>query len=906
MDILHNNPYRLLGVYSNSPTKERLANHNRIKAFLKVGKQVSFPLDLPLYLPPLNRTEASVAEAEAKLALPKDQIAYAQFWFVKATPLDEIAFKNLQAGDISKAEEIWLKKECASSLQNLIVCALICEEYDNAIAYAETLYGNAQHVAQFVDAINGTGASADAESLAFSFLDTLCDEAGGNTLLPFVTNGEWRTHVKEKSVKPLVESIQAAIATAKKSKKEGPEARLEAGETLMENTKSTLSLLKEFLPETDLRYQMTADKLGLEILQCGIDYYNGSEEEEAAYKAIDLIRYAQSIAVGKIAKDRCDENLNIMERNLEDLPPIEVLLQHKAILAILDAFTLKPKQIDHAIQLMKDCVPYVVAVKEKLGRTHPYYLTISTRIVDNALSHVIAEVNGALREDSSSALKSTLAKAWRAQLYMDKFDLRPEYKDGRYKQNKDALHDIIDKRHGFSSGSPLTDIFQGTGWCKFGGGYEIDLRTDDEFFLSCHNSTQFRAYVKRFPYGKHLAQAKKKIEELSFLEAKTIADFQKFVNEFPNSPLKGNALAAISKFVKEENERKARIAKQEQALAACRTVKDVFALYSREKANGISEKAASLKAFELSTTKQDCLEIIELFGRHSPGGSKAHSKVQEIEEKLGKEKKAKRRKLLRMAVSSIIFVSIIISYLIGGGNGINMLLLILAPPALSFLAFRVVRSEDGRDKGLGIFAGVIVFLVMAAFSAATANILAYEKAQAEEVDQATAPTTSDTTGQTDTLADSALVDESEYDELFDNSDYDTYINNQLPTGAKPYKAFYRTRTGENYLDFKTSGNDYVIIVRDYKTSKVVNHVYVRAGERGRLYLPNGTYNIYFYGGKGWNPLMENGNVVGGFVSGGSISKDGPVRLHDEYGEYTLYPVKNGNLHLESATSDEAF
>ena len=92
MNILQSNPYRLLGVYSNTPTKERLANHNRMKAFLKVGKPVSFPLDLSNYLSPINRTEALVADAEAKLTLPKDQILYAQFWFLKTTPLDDVAF----------------------------------------------------------------------------------------------------------------------------------------------------------------------------------------------------------------------------------------------------------------------------------------------------------------------------------------------------------------------------------------------------------------------------------------------------------------------------------------------------------------------------------------------------------------------------------------------------------------------------------------------------------------------------------------------------------------------------------------------------------------------------------------------------------------------------------------------
>ncbi len=406
-----------------------------------------------------------MAEAEAKLALPKDQIAYAQFWFVKATPLDEIAFKNLQAGDISKAEEIWRKKECASSLQNLIVCALISGKYDSAISHAETLYGNAQHVAQFVDAINGTGASTDAESLAFSFLDTLCDEAGGNTMLPFVTNGEWRTHVKEKSVKPLVESIQAAIATAKKSKEEGPEARLEAGETLMENTKSTLSLLKEFLPETDLRYQMTADKLGLEILQCGIDYYNGSEEEEAAYKAIDLIRYAQKIVVGQMAKDRCRENVDILQENINNLPPSEVSAEVIAITEELSKYRTLPDKICHAVVLLEKAKPHLLGIKRKLGATNAYYLKVSTLVVNNALSNVIAEVNKAQSTDKEFhfAARETflllvgpvIRKAWEAIKIMDGFDMESDFKRNRYNTNRSTLKDMYYSRDFQTRGTPV-------------------------------------------------------------------------------------------------------------------------------------------------------------------------------------------------------------------------------------------------------------------------------------------------------------------------------------------------------------------------------------------------------------------------------------------------------------------
>lgn len=129
MKIIENNPYRQLGVYANSPIKERVANHNKLQAFLKVGKQVDFPLDLTYYLPPINRTSETVTQAESKLALPHDQLKYAQFWFVKATPLDEIALNHLLAGNMNAAIDIWKKKDCASSLQNRIVCALIKEDY---------------------------------------------------------------------------------------------------------------------------------------------------------------------------------------------------------------------------------------------------------------------------------------------------------------------------------------------------------------------------------------------------------------------------------------------------------------------------------------------------------------------------------------------------------------------------------------------------------------------------------------------------------------------------------------------------------------------------------------------------------------------------------------------------------
>ena len=457
MNILRNNPYRLLGVYSNSPTKERLANHNRMKAFLKVGKPVSFPLDLPQYLSAIKRTETSVMDAEAQLTLPKDQLLYAQFWFVKATRLDEVAFNHLFAGEIDKAEEIWQKKDTASSLQNRIVCALMREDYRSAITCAETLYENPLYSNQFVSAILGADGNADVASLAFRFLDVLCDEAGANQLLPFIDDDAWKSHVEEKAVKPLVDSIQDAIAIAKKSKEKGAEARRNAGEALRENTRSAFQQLKGFLSATDLQYQMIADKLGLEILQCGIDYFNGSDEPEAAHKAMSLQKYAQSIVVGQMAKDRCKENVDILQKIIDDLPPSEVYAEDKAIKEELRKYCQLPDKICHAVTLLNNTKPHVQSIKSKLGASNSYYLKISTQIVGNALINIIAEVNEAQtilsadKDDPKATLaailgithvKLALRNAWKAIVIMDGFDMEADFKNGRYNNNRSILIEL--------------------------------------------------------------------------------------------------------------------------------------------------------------------------------------------------------------------------------------------------------------------------------------------------------------------------------------------------------------------------------------------------------------------------------------------------------------------------------
>ena len=466
MKQVKQNPYRLLGIYANATTKERLANQSRLQAFLKVGKSVSFPLDLTSYLGEVKRSEAIIATASANLTLPQDQIRHAQFWFVRETPIDTVAFNHLESGDLAQAVEIWEQRETPSSLQNLIICNLVREEYAEAISYAERLYGNREAVNHFVALIVGDEAGIESDHIGLDFLDAMCEELGGSRLLPLVSSPAWQEHLKEHTVAPLISAIQEAIEVAQKERKANNSRGASAGNTLYKKSKSPLAKLKELLSTSDTQYQLIADKLGLEILQCSIDYYNDADDDiEAARETARLARYASSIVVGKLAKDRCQENLQIIEKNIESLPPEEVAEEAKAIMGYLQEFNSQPSKINVAVTLLGSTRPHFQAIKKKLGATNTFYLKLSTRVVNSALQDIIEEVNieqeklktlaeqspltlhSAFGSDILADLKNILTRAWRATLLMDSFDMEEEFKREKYSPNRSTLKDICQQLH---------------------------------------------------------------------------------------------------------------------------------------------------------------------------------------------------------------------------------------------------------------------------------------------------------------------------------------------------------------------------------------------------------------------------------------------------------------------------
>ena len=476
-EYIYNNPFRILGVYANASIRDIKANEAKAKAFLNVGREVTYPCDFNQLLSPIQRTAEMMASANSQLTLPNEKIKHALFWFVKVTPLDEIAFNHLANGNTSQAIDIWEKKKCFSSLLNISVLSLIQGQFIYSVQNMIELLGTETFRNDFIRTIIDDTFQISEDVLAHTFLDVFTNPAYVKALLSdSILPNKYKGYIKDKLVVPTIADIESEITKAKSIKRENSSARYNAGAQLMNLAKNKLAELKRLLVGNDMRYQIIADKLGLEILQCGIDYYNNSDDADAAHKAMKLQSYAQSVVVGQMAKDRCKQNTDILKKIIAELPPMEVINEDRAIRKELEKFCKLPDRIQYAIDLLNNTRPYLTTIKNRLGNTNGFYLKLSTQVIGNALHNLIEEINNIQKfieqdiekrlkeqhlgfhpstmkvmKDSLIAaalpalLKPALENAWKAIRLMDGFDIEYDFKTNRYNANRATLKDMCEQ-----------------------------------------------------------------------------------------------------------------------------------------------------------------------------------------------------------------------------------------------------------------------------------------------------------------------------------------------------------------------------------------------------------------------------------------------------------------------------
>lgn len=332
MEKIVNNPYRILGVFSNASLKDITANKTKLVRYASVGKSVSFDSDLNSILPPVERTEASVEKAFADLSLPQDKLKYALFWFVKDNAIDEMALGHLNAGNSDKAEELFEKRESWSGLHNAGVLALIRNNWGKALGCLTKVIHISDYRSALVNAVCGDTYQIEESDLARMFVDSIRAIKSASELYTlFSANGydnSEANYLKGSMTDEPKEKLNAEISKVKAAKENGV-TMYEAGTVFQQNAQPLLKQLEGLLGADSMEYKLLVDKYAKALLQCCIDSFNTLQNKIDDGEAVLFKEYApkikallESIDIAKVSdvvKGRIETNMKTISEVVEDL-----------------------------------------------------------------------------------------------------------------------------------------------------------------------------------------------------------------------------------------------------------------------------------------------------------------------------------------------------------------------------------------------------------------------------------------------------------------------------------------------------------------------------------------------------------------------------------------------------------
>lgn len=369
MKLIQDNPYRIAGILSNASEREVVRQKSRILKSAGIGRQVDSELDFP-FMNTVDRTDLnSVNKAFSGIEQNQDKVSHSLFWFLKANTFDETAINYLINGDKDKAVEIWDKvtngKEvtsknfsCFNNIGTLKMLSESQQEIKEGIE-AKIKLIDSPSFSDFVHTVADQTYTIDNQKQAEKFVDDVLKYFKGrysssDTLKLFSNcNGTTQKYLAQKFTEEPIHKIESQIETCKKKRKTNKGNAYEYGLKLYTSTKDDLTLLKSILGTSDLKYKALADQLANEIMQCGIDYFNESQENNSRDNYLEssqkLTKLADSIAVGKMAKDRAKDSL----ATLEEMKDREIDKAIAILSSIREAYNTACKQIDAEVEKLQ-------------------------------------------------------------------------------------------------------------------------------------------------------------------------------------------------------------------------------------------------------------------------------------------------------------------------------------------------------------------------------------------------------------------------------------------------------------------------------------------------------------------------------------------------------------------------
>lgn len=426
MDFIHNNPFRILGLFAEASEGDVQRNMAYVNALINTKKAISFDQDFP-FLDQIDRSAEAVDAAVKALDIDSERLIHALFWFVKGGHVDETAFSSLKSGNIEKAEEIWCKVIASeelychnhTSLNNLGTLKLAqahkAENLDldilkSAVELKMRLISSDAYE-DFASKVVKNHAKSEPEEISIVFVGRVIKSLRPHLQKDFTKIAAVfdifvhypvtvREHIRELLSEEPKRFLSNLLNNAKDSRKKKPQFGNVYANRLSEQSRQAIAALKDLYGKQDVQFQTLADKVTKEILQCAIDFFNAHEDDtefDPSLEALQIIENLQQHAYSSLVKQRIDQNIDNLTEWHVDKPdrdrygtikePLDALYQ-----LLKDLQTMKAS-VSVASAIANKCKPYLIIIRDKLGRNDSFYLKISSAIVNNALNMAIDSYN---------------------------------------------------------------------------------------------------------------------------------------------------------------------------------------------------------------------------------------------------------------------------------------------------------------------------------------------------------------------------------------------------------------------------------------------------------------------------------------------------------------------------------
>lgn len=429
MELVLNNPFRVLGLPATASTRDITKRISDLETFAELGKAKSYPHDFP-GLGALDRSLEAIKDAARKIEQAEGRLFHSFFWFRAGDSVDELALDSLAAGNVDEAVELWDKQLGKKGTKkytwrlNRGVLRLIKanssvldkEEMDEALedlgfVIDDDLDDSIQ------DVLAGNESSLNRESLWRRVVDEvvgLIQSCSGN---PYGKNAvkvvesfwsfpaEAREYVSSKIVNPLIQDVQDAIKVSEGLRADEDLDALKAKNRL-DKVEWIVGELEEVLGEEDIRFQTIANAYADEVCACAVKALNKFKDPKLA---MSLIQWADKLPSFSRVKSRIEENLEIIQGWVEEDEEDEIFGELVKKLKV-DFYTLT-----QAVNMLESMNRELVQIKNKVGSTDKRYIMISSACAHRILGFLIDTVNEAQDSFGSSSnltdLQSTIGQA---------------------------------------------------------------------------------------------------------------------------------------------------------------------------------------------------------------------------------------------------------------------------------------------------------------------------------------------------------------------------------------------------------------------------------------------------------------------------------------------------------------